>query len=79
MPSHDDRSDGGSRFEAHFDLRMEELGEDFQAGDQARSGTGEIAVGVERINVAVSHRGNIAASPAGKSIERYSSRACSAV
>src|ERR1700751_2217079 len=55
--------DCGFRFPAHFDCRMEQLGENFEAGDQTRTGPREVAVGIERISAAVSNRRNLL--PAG--------------
>ena len=38
---------------------MEQLREDFEAGDEAGAWTGEIAVGVERIHTASANGGNV--------------------
>src|SRR5208282_5350639 len=45
-------------FAAGFDGRMEKLGEGFDAGCQARARARKIAVGFQRIDTAVAHRGN---------------------
>src|SRR4029077_11066014 len=50
-----DGLDRSFRFPAHFDRRMQQLGENFEADDKTRTGAREIAAGIERVNTSVSN------------------------
>jgi len=63
------------RFPAHFDCGVQQLGENFEAGDKTRTGAGEVAVGIEPIDTSVFERQGYLANRPGKSMERYPSRA----
>src|SRR5438105_14796737 len=54
-----DGLDCGFDFVAGFYFRMKDLGEYLQAGYQARSGTGEITVGVDRVDTGVADGWNV--------------------
>src|SRR6266478_2972366 len=62
-----DRIDRGFCFAAYFDGRVQQLGENFQADDKTRTGTREIAIGIERADTSVSNGRDIL--PANREID----------
>src|SRR5260370_5927764 len=53
-----DEGDSGFGFESDFDGGMEEFGEGFETGDEARTGPRKITVGFESVDAVIADGGN---------------------